>query len=97
MKKYKITKNNITYDIYEDFNRNKYWYLNDKYHREGGPAIEYANGAKSWYKNGKLHRDDGPAFESVNGSTEYWYNGKYLHNIKSHKDLKRYVKLLSIS
>jgi len=32
---------------------NKLWYLNDKLHREDGPAIEYANGDKEWYLNGK--------------------------------------------
>ena len=31
----------------------KEWYLNDKRHREDGPAIEYANGTKKWYLNGK--------------------------------------------
>ena len=25
---------------------NKWWYLNDKLHRENGPAAEYANGNK---------------------------------------------------
>ncbi len=35
-----------------DEDGNKYWYLNDKLHREDGPAIEYANGNKSWYING---------------------------------------------
>ncbi len=31
----------------------KYWYLNDKLHREDGPAVECAKGYKSWYLNGK--------------------------------------------
>ena len=32
----------------------KYWWVNDKLHREGGlPAIEHANGDKYWYVNGK--------------------------------------------
>jgi hypothetical protein len=34
-------------------NGDKYWYLNDKLHREDGPAIEAANGTKYWYINGK--------------------------------------------
>ena len=34
-------------------NGSKYWYLNDKLHREDGPAIEYASGHKEWYLNGK--------------------------------------------
>ena len=31
----------------------KKWYLNDKLHREDGPAVEYADGTKCWYLNGK--------------------------------------------
>jgi len=74
MKQYKVTENNITYDIYEYVSGNKYWILNGKRHRENGPAIEYANGEKN-----------------------YWYNGKYLIHINSDEELKRYIKLLSIS
>jgi hypothetical protein len=54
----------------------KKWYLNGKYHRENGPAIEHTNGHKSWYLNGKCHREDGPAIECPDG-TKYWFlNGK---------------------
>ena len=31
----------------------KRWYLNDKLHREDGPAIEHVDGYKSWHLNGK--------------------------------------------
>ena len=34
-------------------NGNKIWYLNGKYHREDGPAIERADGTKYWFLNGK--------------------------------------------
>jgi hypothetical protein len=54
----------------------KYWYLNGKYHREDGPAIELANGHKVWWLNGKLHREDGPAIERANGDKEWHLNGK---------------------
>jgi len=50
--------------------------LNDKLHREDGPAIEYANGTKEWYKNGKLHREDGPAVECADGTKEWHKNDK---------------------
>tara|TARA_R100000081_G_scaffold85407_1_gene54396 strand:- start:207 stop:713 length:507 start_codon:yes stop_codon:yes gene_type:complete len=54
----------------------KYWYLNGKYHREDGPAIEYSDGSKYWWLNGKRHREDGPAYEGA-GGTKYWYlNGQ---------------------
>ena len=55
----------------------KEWYLNDKLHREGGPAVEYANGGKEWWLNGKLHREDGPACEWANGNKFWYLNGKY--------------------
>ena len=54
----------------------KEWYLNNKLHREDGPAIEYSNGGKSWYLNGERHREDGPAVEWINGYKEWYLNGK---------------------
>jgi hypothetical protein len=39
------------------------WYVNEKLHREDGPAIEERNGDKYWYINGRIHRKDGPAIE----------------------------------
>ena len=41
----------------------KEWYLNNKLHREDGPALEYPTGTKRWYLNGKYHREEGPATE----------------------------------
>ena len=37
----------------EYINGSKYWWLNNKLHREKGSAIEYADGKKSWHWNGK--------------------------------------------
>ena len=34
-------------------NGTKHWYLNDQYHREDGPAIEWFDGSKSWFLNGE--------------------------------------------
>ena len=42
-----------TYQVTVSEYGTKYWYLNDKLHREDGPAIEWANGTKWWYLNGK--------------------------------------------
>ena len=50
--------------------------MNDKLHREDGPAREYANGDKYWYLNGKLHREDGPAREYADGTKVWYLNGK---------------------
>jgi len=66
----------ITYVVNVDKFGNKEWYLNGKYHREDGPAIEWANGAKSWYLNGELHREDGPAIEHANGDKSWFLNGE---------------------
>ena len=53
----------------------KAWYLNDKLHREDGPAIEAVDGTKYWIINGRFHREDGPAMEDSDGSKEWYYNG----------------------
>ncbi len=62
----------IEYTVKVYYDGDKSWYLNDKLHREDGPAIEYANGHKAWYLNDKLHREDGPAVEWADG-TKFWY------------------------
>lgn len=61
--KYRIT-------IDEDGNK-RYFDCDGEYHRDEGPAIEYANGSKSWFINGKRHRIDGPACEWSTGPR--WY------------------------
>ena len=43
----------IEYTVKVDANGYKGWYLNDKLHREDGPAIEYVSGDKWWYLNGE--------------------------------------------
>ena len=65
----------IKYEVQVYDNGDKFWYLNDKLHREDGPAIEYAKGGKRWYLNGKLHREDGPAVEYANGRKFWFLNG----------------------
>ena len=56
-------------------NGDKHWWLNNKRHREDGPAVEYAGGFKYWYLNGNLHREDGPAVEHTSGFKEWYLNG----------------------
>ena len=68
----------IEYTVKVSASGNKYWYLNDKLHREDGPAVEWADGSKFWWLNGKLHREDGPAKEWANGD-KYWYLNDKLH------------------
>jgi len=65
-----------TYKVTVSENGDKHWYLNDKLHREDGPACEYASGSKKWYLNGQLHREDGPAIEWAHGDKEWYLNGQ---------------------
>lgn len=52
------------------------WKLNGQFHREDGPAMEWAM-AKEWYLNGQRHRTDGPALEWRDGEGNCWYiNGR---------------------
>ena len=57
-------------------NGHKEWFINEKLHREDGPAVEWTNGSKEWWLNGKLHREDGPAVEWANGDKEWYLNNK---------------------
>ncbi len=60
---------------------NKFWRnKNGEFHREGGPAAEFADGYKKWYLNGKLHRKGGPAVEFVDGGKVWYLNGE-LHRV----------------
>jgi antitoxin component YwqK of YwqJK toxin-antitoxin module len=52
------------------------WFLNDKRHREDGPAVIWPDGRQFWYLNGKLHREDGPAYIGSNGTQAWYLNGK---------------------
>jgi len=59
-----------------DKSGNKIWRLNDKLHREDGPAYEGASGYKAWFLNDMRHREDGPAIERANGDKEWYLHGK---------------------
>ena len=66
----------IEYTVRVCDNGDNFWYLNDKRHREDGPAIEWADGTTHWLLHGRLHRDDGPAIERANGDKHWFLNGK---------------------
>ena len=55
------------------------FYFSDKamttFHREDGPAVEWAGGTKEWWINGNRHREDGPAIEYADGCKSWWING----------------------
>jgi hypothetical protein len=71
----------------------KCYYLNDKYHREDGPAVEHLNGDKRWYQNDNLHRLDGPAIEWSGNSLKSWYfHGKHI-KCRSQEEFEEQIKL----
>ena len=72
-----------TYTVTVDDDGTKRWYLNNKFHREDGPAVEYADGTKYWFLDDNLHRTDGPAVEYVNGNKLWYLDGK-LHRTDGH-------------
>lgn len=51
------------------------WFLNDRLHREDGPAIERPDGSKFWYVNGEPHRDVGPAVVLGTGAKAWFVHG----------------------
>jgi hypothetical protein len=55
---------------------NKFWKLNGLFHREDGPAIEYADGTKQWWSNGNRNRIDGPAVIYPTGE-KFWFLDGY--------------------
>ena len=57
----------------------KRWFLNDKRHREDGPAVERTSGYKEWHLNGECHREDGPACEWADGTKSWWLHGERVH------------------
>ena len=57
-------------------NGDRHWFLNDKLHREDGPAAEYADGFKAWFINDKRHREGGPAIVYADGDKAWYINGK---------------------
>ena len=49
--------NPIEYIVKIDKDGNKFWYRNGQYHREDGPACEYANGTRYWFIEGKEYTE----------------------------------------
>lgn len=68
MKTYKVTV--------DDYGTIRWYNEQGQFHRENGPAVEWANGSKFWYLNDQRHREDGPAVEWDDGNKEWYLNGK---------------------
>ena len=54
----------------------KFYFLDNKIHRNGGAAIEYFNGTNAYYKNGQRHRVGAAAVEYPSGARYYYYEDK---------------------
>jgi hypothetical protein len=64
------------YKVKVDSEGNERWFnMSGRLHREGGPAVTFADGSQFWYKNGQPHRIGGPAIIYADGGEEYWING----------------------
>ena len=80
----------ITYQVNVYENGSQAWLLNDKLHREDGPAVIYPDGSQYWFLNGKRHREDGPAVIRPDGYQAWWLNGQqytkqeFLEKTKKH-------------
>jgi hypothetical protein len=89
-----------TYTVKIDEYGTKRWYINNKLHREDGPAVECADGYKAWYINGKLHRENGPAAEYADGDKCWYINDVELteeqFNNRTNKNLTPSVKVVEI-
>jgi len=74
--------------------------LNNHFHREDGPAVEYSNGTKEYWLHGKRHRLDGPAIEwhpqtdDLDQSIYYdWFFQDELIDCKNQEEFERIIKL----
>jgi hypothetical protein len=72
---------------------NKRWWLNGVYHREDGPALEFADGEKMWLINGVYHREDGPAVEFSDGNKQWWLNDRRYTEQEYYKELYKLGKI----
>ena len=81
--------------LYTNNRGTKCWYLNDKLHREDGPAADYISGNKFWYLNGKLHRENGPAIEHSDSEKCWYLNGKNLTEKEFIKHTRK-LKLINL-
>ena len=61
---------------------NQFWMDEaQEYHRDGAPAVKYADGGEMWMQHGKPHRDgDEPAITDSQGS-KGWYKDGAFHRI----------------
>ena len=54
----KVIESGIEYRVTEYAFGDIGWRMDDDFHREDGPAYEYASGSKEWFLNGRLVYSD---------------------------------------
>ena len=59
-----------------DASGNKRWYLNDKLHREDGPAVEYPGGYKEWLLHGERVHPETLVDLHLSRGVFCWWNEK---------------------
>lgn len=57
----------------------KHYYLNDKLHREDGPAIEYPDDSPWWFINDEYRPNDDMPNESIINSKFWYLNGQRIN------------------
>ena len=92
MKRYKIIENDIEYDIEENLHGSRYWYLNNVYHREVGPAWEIEGGGTRWYFYGKVHRSNGPAWTNQAGEKIWFWHGRRI-DCQTQEEFERALRM----
>ena len=93
----------MNYDIKINKYGDIFYFVNKKFHRDCGPAVEYVDGEKRWYKHGELHREDGPAIEFSdefgNSEKQWWLKGKLYGSNDDfvNESWKKFIKTLIFS
>ena len=52
------------------------WRLDERFHREDGPAFICPSGYEAWYLHGRHHRKGGPAIIRSDGYREWYLHGR---------------------
>ena len=59
-----------------------HWYTHGLRHRDGAPAIIYANGKQVWYHLNEIHNANGPAKIFLDGEEQYYLHGQRYESIR---------------
>ena len=89
--------------------RSEQYFLNNKFHREDGPALIFYDKDGSicseyYYLNGKCHRENGPAFISYYKNGKIQYENYFLNDVlyansnseTFQQDLKEYHSMVRL-